>query len=109
MRVSITRAATTRVREEFARLGHATGRVIIHRAPADADLKRGPRGEIIWDIKRSGPWQAHVFPLVELPEVGFERAEASGITFLLLTGEPHPSATFKVCIHGGRLHVSAAA
>ena len=107
MHVSITRAATTRVRNEFARLGHMSAAVFIYRAPADADLKRGPRGGIIWDIKRSGPWQAQVCPLVEGPEL--ERAEANGITFLILAVEPHVPAAFKVSVQGSKLHVAAAA
>jgi hypothetical protein len=64
MRVLITPAATERVRKQLTRLAIAGG-VVIHRGPANADLKRGPRGEVIWDVKPSGPWQAHVFPLIE--------------------------------------------
>ena len=106
MRVSITPAATARVRKQLAKLG-VMGGVIIHRGPANADLKRGARGEVIWDIKPSAPWQAHVFPLIDWPQLA--RAEAKGITFLLLAGKRDASATFNVSVKGGKLYVAAAA
>ena len=113
MRVSITRAAATQVRKKFAGLGHVTAGVIIHRGPANADLKRGRRGEVIWDIERSWPWQVHIVPLDVVPlddwPLELERAEANGIDFLLPAAEPHESRTFKVFVQDGKLSVILAA
>jgi hypothetical protein len=60
--------------------------------------------EQVLHLKTSPKFRVHLFDWPQL-----ERAEANGITFLLLAGQPDVSATFSVSVKGGKLHVAAAA
>ena len=66
-RIAVTDAAKAHIRDAVSRQRYTRPVFSIFWDPGQKDVRRGPKGEVVWDIARAASWKAGVFEWEVMP------------------------------------------